>query len=193
MHRLVILVLFVLLSTKSYAQDKVVSSDISVSDIKEHIKSERTVLRGKYKVDIPLKFKKESSIYATRYGNTKEVLNLNGLSLSGMDLRGTSFTMASMIKTDLSDADLSNADLVYVDLTGANLSNANLSKADFSNAVFDSTKLKGANFDGTNLFGAKFIKIGDLTQDEINNLKKRTNSYVDLEREPLPDYYKFDK
>ena len=193
MPKLTIAVLFVLLSTKSYAQDKVVSSDISVSDIKEHIKSERMVLRGNHKVNIPLKFKRESSIYTTRYGNTKKVLNLNGLSLSGMDLRGTIFTMASMIKTDLSDADLSNADLVYVDLTGADLSNANLIRADFSNAVFDSTKLKGANFDGANLFGAKFIKIGDLTQDELDSLKRRTNSYVDLEREALPDYYKFDR
>ena len=192
MLKLPLAIFCIFFSVNSFAEKDSSSSEISSSDIKKYIKSERKVLRGKYKVQLPQKFTSVSSVYANRYGNTKQVLNLNSLSLSGQDLRGTVFTMASMIKTDLSGADLSNSDLVYVDLTSANLTNANFTKADLSNAVFEATRLRGANFKGANLFGAKFIKISDLTKEELNALKKRTNSYVNLDKEPLPDYYQSD-
>jgi uncharacterized protein YjbI with pentapeptide repeats len=197
MLKFLAVVAFVFLSSLSYAKDKadskekdvVEKSKISSSDIEEFIKSERKVLLGKNKIDIAIKFKEEFGTFAKRYGNTKKILNLNEASLSGMDLRGTILTMSSMIKANLSGADLKNSDLVYVDFSGADLTNADLSKADLSNAVFEASKLKGANFKGANLFGAKFIKISDLTPEELEDLKSRTNSYVELEREPLTDFY----
>jgi uncharacterized protein YjbI with pentapeptide repeats len=194
MYKFYSIIIFFLFLTplNSSAQDDVTPSEIKSSDIKKYIKKERRFLRGKYKVDLPSKFKKKSHVLAKRYGNTIKVLNLNSLSLSDMDLRGLIFTTASMIKTDLKEADLSHSDLVYVDFTGADLRGANLYKADLSNAVFDSTSLKGANFEGANLFGAKFYKISDVSKETLAKLRKRTKSYVNLDREPLPDYYKFD-
>lgn len=191
MLKFVTIIILVFFSSLSYAKDKdaIEESKISSSDIKEFVKNERKVLQGENKVDITLKFMEEFSTFAKRYGNMKKVLNLNGASLSGMDLRGTILTMSSMIKANLSGTDLKNSDLVNVDFAGADLTNADLSKADLSNAVFEASKLKGANFKGANLFGTKFIKISDLTSEELEDLKSRTNSYVELERESLPDFY----
>jgi len=189
MLKIAVFIIYILISTTSYAKDKIESTKLSSSEIEDFIEKERKILRGKHKVDLPLNFKKKSSIYAQRYGNTKKVLNLNGISLSGYDLRGVIFTMSSMIKSNLNKADLQNSDFVYVDFRGADLRNANFEKADLSNAMFEGAKLKGANFKGANLFGAEFIKIGDLSAQELKNLKRRTNSYVNLERESLPDYY----
>lgn len=172
-------------------EKKVEISPLSASEINEFIEHERPILRGKYKVGLVYRFKPKASIESERFGNKQLVLNLNGISLSGADLRGVILTGASMIKANLSGAELSHSDLIHVDFTGADLRNANFSKADLSNATFDSVSLEGTNFEGSNLFGAKFIKITGLTKEELAELQHRATAYVDLEREPLPDYYDF--
>lgn len=166
-----------------------VNATLDPKEIFTYIKSDRKFLRGKHKVNIIGEFKKKSNALGKRYGNSKRVLNLRGMSLSGADLRGTTLTMADMSKTSLGKAQLQNSSLVHVDFEGADLSEADLSNADLSNAQFINTNLSGTIFKGANLFKAKFEKVSGLSGAEIKALIKMTNSYINLDKEPLPDYY----
>lgn len=172
--------------------DDTPSTKLSASEILEFIESERDFLRGKFKVDLVEHFTNLSPAIEKRFGNKKRVLNLKGISLSGANLSNSIFTMANLNGANLSGSNLKGADLVHVDFKGANLSNADFKGADLSNAIFESTNINGANFDGANLFGATFKKMAVTDKNFYKNLQAKTRSYVNLPREPLPEYYKTD-
>jgi len=190
MKTLAFFMLFLSLCNASYAADgDSPSSNLSSGAITDFIKSERIYLQGRHKVDLSREFLEKSSVPASRFGNLKNVLNLNGLSFSGENLNNVIFNMASMIDVNLSNAILHNSEFVSVDFTSADLANADFKKADLSNAHFENTNLEGAKFEGANLFRASFNKVKGLTKQQLQDLRKRTNSYINLEREPPKGEY----
>ncbi len=190
-------VIFCLISTTVWAakekKDETPNSKLSVGDIEDYIDQERPLLRGKFKVSLSRKFLAQSPAKKQRYGNTVTILNLKGLSFSGMDLKNVEFNLANMSDTNLKGADLTGSDLISVDFTGANLHKANFTNADLSNAHFEDADLEDTNFTGANLFNATFNKIKGLDDKQLEELKNKTSSYQNLDRQALPDYYNEEK
>lgn len=192
LHAILIILISVNLA-RSEEKPRVESSALSAGEVLSYIEDERKLLRGNFKVDLAKEFGTKSWAEAKRYNNLKYVLNLKGLSFSGEDISRVMFTMSNMNDVSLKGANASDSDFVYVDFEGADLREANFSRADLSNALFVGVDLEGAIFDGANLFRATFDKVKGIDDAELAKLKKRALSYVNLEREPLPDYYNFDE
>jgi len=158
------------------------SATISTSDIVGYIESQKPLVAANGRIDLVAPFIQKSSIPAKRFGNTKNVLNLQGLSFKGLDLSNVSMNMANMQSTNLQNANFKNADLVHVDLSGADLSGANFEGADLSNAHFEGTKIEGTNFQGANLFNAAFEKMANIDPEILKALQARTKAYIEFNR-----------
>lgn len=165
-------------ASSAEVSDDLPPATISSKQIIEYINHERKYIHKDVKINVIRPFLSQSHVLASRYGNTRKVLNLKGLVFEDADFSNTNFRFANFEDTIFRNVDFTGADLTHADFSLAKLENVNLSHANLSKATFIQTRLKKINFSRTNLFKATFLEIAGVSESMQTMLQNRVKRYI---------------
>jgi len=112
--------------------------------------------------------------------------NLKGANLEDADLEKANFEAVNLEEANLQRINLKNANLRGTHLTGANLTGANLyrtnlEKANLTGANLEGANLGGAYLGGANIEGAYFVKVQNITPEQIKEAQNWQKAYYETQ------------
>jgi uncharacterized protein YjbI with pentapeptide repeats len=93
--------------------------------------------------------------------------NLESANLESVNLEIVNLEQANLQKINLNNANLQGAYLAGANLIGASLVRANLQKTNMTGVNLEGADLDGTSLGGANIDGAYFVKVRNITPDQI--------------------------